>query len=271
MSSHTPESRASQKRFDRFKLIELLAVKKCREDGIRRENVTAETLSPAAHGSATVKTGKTAFTLIELLVVIAIIAILASMLLPALQQARSRAYDTECLGRQKTIGQANGLYAGDYDGYIWPRDGLDQIEWAIRKGGKWRTLGIYREFGYLDDPRYFFCRSYGRIYPGNRDFDFFTESNHVDWSKYSSYSSVLIAGSFHIEGIAWTDTSIPSLRLEKIADKAILSEWGVHRPWYQASVPLQPHRYGWNVLFGDGHASYISENEIRSVWSIVPL
>ena len=84
----------------------------CPTKTISRKKLSVETAGTAKAS----RQRRRSFTLIELLVVVAIIAILASLLLPSLQKARQKAYDTRCIGNQKQLGMAHLNYADDNKG-----------------------------------------------------------------------------------------------------------------------------------------------------------
>ena len=88
---------------------------------------------------------KHCFSLIELLIVIAVIAILVSLLLPALNGAREKAYELSCKSNLKMIGTASTSYSADNNDWIvYVYDSAWKTNWGVEDywTGKLRLYGL---------------------------------------------------------------------------------------------------------------------------------
>lgn len=151
------------------------------------------------------------FTLIELLIVVAIIAILASLLFPALQSARKKAFQTACATNMKNIGSGFIQYSMDYDDHLpalyngntifWPvsiRNYIGKPGRNLPTGSNQNTLAeeVHIPIGtYKSD--IFLCPDY-RSDPGG-------------YPMRRTYAATVVSSSVNDGGFAWDhEASLPS-------------------------------------------------------------
>ena len=221
-------------------------------------------------------------TLIELLVVIAIIAILAAMLLPALNQARSKASAVKCLGNHKQLGSALLMYTGEYDSWIpaatkdggvpayWkfqlaPYTGRSQVNWS----------DMVKDLKGFGQPSIFGCPTWAGVPAANSGWQTGEPGVYagLGWNRWLSYNPLLSSkGSDGPHKTTYfkrlpTETALVgdvpdgTTHISSSQDNYVtIARAGDGLPTRIASR----HSNGGNYLWADGHASWKSLVEMNN-------
>jgi prepilin-type N-terminal cleavage/methylation domain-containing protein/prepilin-type processing-associated H-X9-DG protein len=225
------------------------------------------------------------FTLIELLVVIAIIAVLAAILFPVFAQAREKARQASCLSNVKQIGVGAMMYAQDYDetfmvganntpggNFRWYRDIAPYIKNNVIRNCPSNTRRVVRDGSWTN---------YGinvSISPWG------------DWKRPVSLAEinapaglVLASDTGQFSNTLMGDSAARNDPLKWMAHHIDATDWLLMGPYVWPGMPYGGHPYradcgittdnrcrrplpihngGPNVLFADGHAKWMRNDQL---------